>query len=498
MGEALVLTPVAPGDAPAGAATLRGVGGVAARAEPPLVVDMDGTLIRTDTLIESLFVLARHRLGALPGVLARLARGRAAFKAALAARAMPDIDTLPLREDLMAFLRAQAARGRRLVLATGADERVARGMAERLGIFELVMASDARVNLVGEAKRARLVQEFGERGYDYVGGGWRDVAVWRSARHAIVAGGGRRLRECALREAPGGEAFAGDGGRAQAWLRQLRWHHWIKNLLVFVPLAIARGQGRADALALAALAFAAFCAAASSVYLLNDLADLPADRRHPVKRLRPIACGLVPVGQALAAVPLLWLVTALLALPAGGACSATLGVYVASMIVYSMRLKGVKYVDALVLGGGYTLRLVAGAAAIGQGVPLWLCGWSLPTFFGLALLKRRADLAQPHASAPAQGRTFVQADVPLLGRVGRVACWTGAAALAAAPWLAAGSMPAAWAVWCACALLMAWISRMWNCAERGRITGDPVSFALRDPRSRAFGLATVLLLLLAR
>src|ERR1035438_8317267 len=184
---------------------------------PPLVVDLDGTLVKTDLVIESLFALLRKEPRCLFLLPVWLAHGKAWLKHEVARRVSPDVVTLPWRTELIEDLRRQRSEGRSLVLATGSDVRIARQAAEHLKLFDLVLASDGITNLCGEAKRRCLVNRFGEKAFDYAAGGGRaDRAVWKSARNAVLT-------------APEAQGAANR-------LKALRPQHWLKNLLVFVPL----------------------------------------------------------------------------------------------------------------------------------------------------------------------------------------------------------------------------------------------------------------------
>lgn len=464
--------------------------------DPPLVVDLDGTLLRTDSLVESLFVLAKRRPASLLALPCALRRGRAAFKRWVAVRARPELETLPFDEPMMDLLRAEKRRGRRLVLATGADQLLAQAIADRLDLFDEVLASDGRRNLAGQVKAERLVAAYGARGFDYAGNARRDRPVWARARRAILVGdaarsignveGARAVDRPFLADAPD------RAQRAGLWLRELRCHHWIKNVLVLLPLVLAHRVLEPAALAASLAAAFAFCLAASSIYVLNDLFDLPADRRHPRKRARPIASGRVPMSQALAAVPLLWIGAGAVAAALHPGATSLLGAYVAGMLAYSLRLRDMRWIDAAVLGGGYTLRVMLGALVIGQGVDPWLAAWCAPTFFGFALLKRRAELACATARDPqAHVRGYRPTDGRALESVGRAAGWVGIAVLASMSVVFANPLAVSAGRWAGCALIAAWTHRMWRLAVRGRIDDDPVVFTLHDRASHLFGAALV-------
>ena len=260
----------------------------------PLVVDLDGTLVATDLLIESLFVLAKRRPMRLLMVPFWLAQGKASLKRHLAQEAAPDVPTLPYRRDLIEYLEEAKRRGTPLVLATAADERIARAVAHHVGLFDAVFASNGTVNLKGAAKRDRLIAEFGAHGFDYLGSGRADRPVWASSRKAILIRREPWLRATRA-DAPEIErALEMPAPGPLVYLAALRPHHWLKNALVLLPLAAAHRLAELDLLAQALLAFLALSLCASSTYLLNDLIDLPSDRRHPHKKDRALASGRLP------------------------------------------------------------------------------------------------------------------------------------------------------------------------------------------------------------
>lgn len=464
----------------------------------PLVVDLDGTLLHTDSLVESLFDVARHQPLQLLKLPSWLAGGRANLKRQLAQRAAVDVSVLPLAEDLLAHLRESKRQGRHLVLATAADARIAQAVADELGLFDTVLASDGRVNLSGTAKRDRLVAEFGERGFDYVGNSRRDLPVWAAARRALLVRASSRLAARAAQVSSVERCFGDARPGWRDYLGAMRVQHWLKNLLLFVPLLAAHQLYQSPKLLATLVGLACFCLAASGVYLLNDLFDLPADRRHPHKKARALASGCVPLLHGLLLVPALWLAAGLLALTLTLPFLVVLGGYAALMLAYSMRLKDYAIVDALVLGVGYSLRIFAGSLAAGVAVSPWLLVCSTALFFGLALLKRYAELValRPGLGPHGHVRGYRVGDAALIAGIGTAADCIGVALLALYPVIAAPGAPPAM-VWLLSTLLLFWTGHMWLMAHRGRIHDDPVSFALRDPLSRAFGVATAAVLLLA-
>jgi 4-hydroxybenzoate polyprenyltransferase len=470
------------------------------QADPvPLVVDLDGTLLHTDTLVESLFDVARRQPLQLLQLPVWLAGGRANLKRQLALRASVDMSVLPRADDLLGHLRALQRQGRRLVLATGADAQIAQAVADELGLFDAVLASDGRVNLSGAAKRDRLVAEFGERGFDYAGNSARDLPVWAAARRALLVRPSRRLAAAAARVTEVERSFGDNQPGWRDYLGAMRVQHWLKNLLLLVPLLAVDQLYDPPKLLAALVGLVCFSLAASGVYLLNDLFDLPADRRHPHKKARALASGCVPLLHALLLVPALWLAAALLALTLTLPFLGALGGYAALMLAYSMRLKNYPIVDALALAVGYGLRIYAGALAVTVTLSPWLLVCSTALFFGLALLKRYAELVTLRPGLGPRGRVrgYGVGDAALIAGLGTAADCVAVVLLALYPMVAAPAARNA-TVWLLSALLLFWTGHMWLMAHRGRIHDDPVAFALRDRLSRAFGVAMAVLLLFPR
>ncbi len=465
----------------------------------PLCVDLDGTLLRSDSLVESALDVAARAPWSLPARLARLRHGRAALKRALAEGATLDPARLPYDPRVLALLAASADRPR--VLCTGADAAIARAIADHLGLFDAVIASDGDRNLTGEAKAAALVERFGERGFDYVGDGRADLAVWARARGAIVVGGGDALAREAGRRCTLLAHWPAAPGGLGAWLGALRPHQWLKNLLVFVPLLAAhRMLDPASAIA-GVGAFLAFCLCASGAYLLNDLLDLPADRAHPRKRERALASGRIAPAAALLAAPALAAAGLGLALAIGPGLAALVASYVGATLAYSLGLKRVAALDVVALALLYTLRVLAGAAAIGVPVSFWLLAFSMFIFTSLALLKRCTELVAMRGDGrvAAEGRGYHLDDLPLLRAVGASAGLV--AVLVLALYIDSPESRALYArpeaLWLLCPLLLGWVLRAWLLAHRGRMHDDPVVFALTDRGSLVVGAGCALALLAA-
>jgi len=466
----------------------------------PLVVDLDGTLILTDMLQET----AVRRFRAEPLSVLRwplwLARGAlAGFKQRMI-EGQPAIDpaALPYNRPLLDWLQAQKQAGRRVVLCTASDQRLAHAIADHLGIFDEVMASDGTTNLKAEAKAAALVARYGPRGFDYAGNHRADLPVWRDARRAIVVNAPAALERRALQRFDVAAVFPRERAGARTWTRALRLHHWVKNVLLFVPLLAAHHFADGPGWLNAWLAFLAFGLCASSVYLANDLLDLESDRRHPRKRHRPLAAGALTIPAALAAVPLLVVASYLIAWQINLEFVAALTVYFALTCCYSLGLKRLVLVDCLTLAILYTLRIIAGAVAASVPISFWALTFCGALFLSLALLKRYAELLVHKAEGreQAHGRGYQIGDAPVLRSLGVASGYTAAVVLAQylhsdnvrqlyrVPQLLALAVP----------IVVYWVSWLWLRATRGQMHDDPLVFAFKDRASLVAGLLFALVM----
>jgi 4-hydroxybenzoate polyprenyltransferase len=450
----------------------------------PLVVELEGTLVGSDLLIESLFALAKRRPLRLLMVPYWLAGGRACLKRRLAEEAAPDVRTLPYQRDLLDYLEAEKRRGVPLVLVTSADESVAKEVTRHLGLFDAVLASDGTMDMSGKRKVERLVAEFGAQGFDYAGSSRRDRPVWHAARAAILVGPGSGLSAEVARTTRVARVFERGSSRLYYYFRALRPYQWLKNILVFVPLMAAHRLGEADLLADALLALVAFSLCASSAYMLNDLMDLPSDRHHPRKRNRPLASGRVRPAYAVGMIPLL--------LASGIACAlllppsflAVLAAYYSLTLAYSFRLRDLVILDVLALAGLYTMRVMAGSAAVGIAPSAWLLAFCVFLFFSLAMVKRYAELVAMRAieGSHAHARGYLLEDSELLAALGGASGFL--AVLVLALYITSDTSHTLYGrqqfIWLVCVLLLYWISYMWLMAHRARMHDDPLVFALRD------------------
>ena len=477
---------------------------VADRTSLPLVVDLDGTLIKTDSLVESLVAsLLRKPLSIFSTALA-LMRGRWAMKSRLAELGLSRAETIPVREDLLAYLKAEKDAGREIHLASAADQSVANTIAERIGIFTSAEGSKDGVNLKGEHKLARLKARF-PGGFAYAGNGRSDLHVWKEASSVILVAASRTTRRAALQlGAPIEREFPGEDISLAEWLRAIRLHQWAKNLLLFVPLVLGHRVADAEALLSVTLGFIAMGLVASGTYLLNDLSDLEADRIHETKRNRPIASGIIGAGTALVTAAVLigaGLVGAVvLSVPFAG----LIALYIAMTTAYSLYFKKVPMFDVFVLGTLYTLRLFMGMVLVDAPPSPWLLVFALFFFFSLSMAKRHVEIIKAAHVLPAdeliKGRGYKPSDAPLTLVFGVAA--NLAAILILFLYIVNDAYPVdayrnpGW-LWLIGFFVFLWSSRIWLLSHRAELDDDPVAFAIKDPVSWLLGLLVLGLFALA-
>ena len=471
----------------------------------PLVVDLDGTLIRTDLLVESANqFLIQHPFQFFKPLL-WLLRGKAALKTELAQHVQLDVSALPYNLEVLDWLRAEKQAGRHLVLATASHRDLAEQVAQHLQLFDEVLATEGDLNLKSTAKAQALVARFGEGGYDYVGNDWPDLNVWAQAHTAHVVDAPAPVLAKVQAQGHVGHVF--DSKLPASWmamLKAMRLHQWMKNLLVFVPLMAAHQYADVSRDGFALMAFVVFSLTASSVYLLNDLVDVQDDRHHVRKRQRPFASGALSLVAGWVMWPVLLLVAVVLsALYLPVLFSVSLGVYFVLTVAYSLYLKQLAVVDVLTLAALYTLRIIAGAAAIEVAVSFWLLLFSMFIFLSLALIKRYSELKVARDAGKTgalRGRGYEPEDLELVSSLGGSAGFI--AVLVLALYIQDGQAAHLYAtpqlIWLACPVMLFWISRAWLIAHRGRMHDDPIVFALKDKVSWGVGVFMLAVLALAR
>ena len=488
-------------------------------ASEPLCVDLDGTLVKSDTLLDSVIALARQRPGLLLRIPMWIVQGKAVFKRNVSSVVALDVVHLPYNQPLLEFLRQQHAAGREIYLATGADHLLAQRVAAHLGIFTGFLASDGTLNLTGHNKLEAFQKRF-PAGFSYIGNARADLPLLTHSVHPMVANPSHAL-SAALRSAAvqPTRAFTDSGSPLKAWLGAIRLHQWAKNTLIFLPLLLAHVRAAGPAVA-TLLAFLSFGLVASATYIFNDLLDLEADRHHPRKRSRPFAAGdLSPITGAATILLFLALSLALaLLLPrvltalspqfiwnGQGRFLEWLVLYAISTTVYSLRLKRMVLVDVMVLACLYTIRILAGSAAAGVMVSPWLAAFSIFFFLSLAFVKRFSELesmslrSEPSGALAVKGRSYRVSDLEQLRSFGTASGYASVVifALYIGNEVAQNLYPHHSRLWLLVPVLLLWLSRLWLKASRGELEEDPVVYAITDRRSLQLGVVVAAIVLSA-
>ncbi len=455
----------------------------------PLCVDLDGTLIKSDSLLDGLCQFVRHHPLQVWQIPLWIAGGRAHFKREIAQRAPLDAARLPYNTALRSYLQAERRAGRTLYLATGADAALAERVAAHTGLFAGVLASDGVTNLTRASKLRSLKERFGA--FDYIGNSRADLPLLAGAGTAMVANPTLGVRlGLGMRSISAARVFRDRRPIARSVIKAIRVHQWAKNVLLFAPLVLSH-QLNARSLAAAVAAFFCFSFVASANYLVNDMLDLESDRHHPAKRMRPFAAGdlAVTTGFALAAVLVLAAAALLPLLPV--AFALWMALYIASTMAYSLYLKRVAIVDVLVLSGLYTLRLLAGGAATGTEISQWLAGFSSFLFLSLAMVKRFSELEnlRERGLSATHGRGYLVSDMGQIRSFGTASAY--AAVVVFMLYIGRPDVILLYRhptrLWLVVPLLIYWLNRVWLLASRGELDDDPVVFATRDRMSLAVG-----------
>lgn len=465
----------------------------------PLVVDLDGTYLLTDTLLESIIYVLFHKPSLLLGMFLSLIKGKVVLKSFLAERISIDVNSLPRRPEVVELVRTSKSAGKKIYLATAAHSVIADQLTSE---FTAVFSTNSERNLRGAEKNRLLVKEFGKAGFDYVGDAFPDNEVWKNSHTAYLVGKAAKHSSWAngavevVRLAPNRSSL-------KALIRELRPHQWVKNILIFFPLIAAGLITNFPALLTVLLAFVAFCSIASATYIINDLADLENDRNHISKKMRPIASGnLTILASLLASVSLIALAAGLVVVLNSIGFASTLLIYAVLTVLYSMKLKKIAIVDAVTLGILYTLRIVAGATVLGLPATFWLLTFSLLFFFSLALMKRFSELFEllsKKKSKAIKGRGYISSDLELVSTLG-VASGVGAI-LFLSLYLYSGPFAPLFShfviLWTIVPIILLWISRAWLIAHRGEMNEDPVLFAVKDKFTLVVGFVFVSIFLFA-
>lgn len=459
---------------------------------PVLCVDLDGTLIRGNLLWECVLALLKTHPLTLFLLPLWLLSGRAFVKRRLAVKTRLNPARLPYRQEVLDLLQRERAEGRRIALVTAADRELAESIADHLALFDEVHASDGQLNLKGHHKAAFLAENFSGPGFEYVGDSAADLEVWRQAQAAYVVGSRRRAEQAAALTTLKA-SILDEPVSLLTWVNALRGHHWAKNSLLFLPLALSHNLALKP-IARTFLGFALYGACASGLYILNDLLDLHSDREHPWKKERPFAAGHISIPQGLLASFLLLSVALGFGFFLDVKFGAALLGYAALTMWYSLHLKKIALLDVFVLSSFYSFRILAGALISGTPLSQWFLAFSLFFFLSLAMAKRYSELV--HATDLLQsgnsGRGYRCDDRELLLSLGVGSSFASVVILS----LYVHSQdvrvlyPSPEFLFLLCPIVLYWLSRNWLLAHRGELKEDPVTLAIRDRVSYGVAFAS--------
>lgn len=448
-----------------------------------LVVDLDGTLLRSDMLYESFWSAIGLEWRTLLLAVGSLSKGRAVLKRHLASASAVDVATLPYDAKVIAFIEDWRHAGGQTALVTASDHVLAQAIAAHLGLFDEVHGSEGKVNLKGVRKAEFLEERFGVRGFAYMGDAAADLPVWERAATAITVNASAALRRDAEKVCSTAQHLVTDAKSTKPYIKAVRPHQWLKNVLVFLPM-VAAHQLDGVTFLLSLLAFVSFSLVASSVYVLNDLLDLAADRAHPRKKNRPFAAGSIPIAHGT------WMAIGLLVLGGLLAISispeflvAMVGYYLLTT-AYSLNLKRRIVIDICVLSALYTARIIAGGIATGIPLSVWLLAFSVFFFLSLAAVKRQAELidSAERGNLKASGRGYHVDDLPIISMIaigaGYVSVLVMTLYVNSPDVVELYAHPEA--LWGVCAVLLYWITRTVMLAHRGHMHDDPVVYAAKD------------------
>lgn len=470
-----------------------------------LCIDLDGTLIRTDLTFECLLGALKGRLWLFFVLPFWWLKGRSYLKHRLVQVSQLDVTVLPYEAEVLDLIQKAREEGRHVALVTGSHESLAQRVADHVPMFDTVLATSERQNLIGSNKAALLERTFGFKQFEYVANGRVDLAVWQKSGAAVTVHAPRSVvRQVAGMGIPHRDIpHPGTGWRT--WLRAIRLQQWLKNLLLLVPIITAHEVLNVQALGAVLLAFVSFGACASSTYLINDLLDLEADRHHHNKKNRPFAAGHLDVRAGLAAIVVLLVLGVGLALLLPAGFQWALATYLLTTLMYSLWLKRLASLDVIVLAGLYTLRIIAGALATGISLSFWLLAFSMFIFLSLALVKRVAELVEVRKKEMAtgvtlgklRGREYSTDDVGVLQGLGAASGYL--AVLVLALYIHSPEVSELYRsselLWLIAPLMLLWVTRMWLVTARGYMDEDPIFFAAKDPETWATGAVVALILM---
>ena len=463
-----------------------------------IVVDLDGTLVNSDTLYESIALLASKNVFYLFLFPAWLLRGKAFFKNQVAKRIELTVENLPYNLELIEWLVKERAGGKKLALCSASNIKTVKDVSIHLGIFDFVFASDSLINLSKEKKRDFLVKKFGNKGFDYAGNSNDDIGVWESADKVIAVNTPYSLTKKIKKFSEIHKSFPPKKNSMHVWLKFIRFYQWPKNLLLFLPLIAANKEhlqfvqnlllNEVEFISTILYSFVSFAFISSSIYIVNDLLDLDHDRFDDFKRNRPFASGEIPISHGIYLSAFLFLFSFFFASKIGLIFILWLSLYAFVSLFYSFYLKKVLFLDCLTLTGLYNFRIFAGASAFSISLSTWFIWFSVFLFLSLAFLKRYTEISSYliRDQEQVRGRAYRDTDLKVVERFGFISSFFATLTLISFLWfnLEIELVNVQLFFWITMPILLTyWMVWMWFQARKGLVHSDPLIFAFRDKSS---------------
>ncbi len=446
-------------------------------------MDLDGTLIKTDSLYELFLLLFKTNPLYCLIAISWLMKSKAHFKAEITKRVQLSAESLPYNQDVIDYIKAQDPQ-REILLVTGSNKTIADSIAEYLGLFDEVIASDAHINLTGVNKRDHLAKRFADTGFEYIGNESTDIPVWEVAKKVSVVSQDNAFLKQVTSTFDDVEVFQLEKPSIKNYLKGMRLHQWVKNLLVFVPLFLDHRFNDGQAFMSVILTFFGLSILASFTYIINDLLDLESDRLNSYKRKRPFASGLISIKQAAIMMLVLFVIFVLIMTQLTPAVILVLMIYLAATLSYSFYFKRVAMLDVTMLAGLFSLRIISGIVAIGSAWSFWLLAFSMFFFLSLAFAKRfsEVDNIRKEGREKAVGRGYSVVDLPMLNISGVASGYISI--LVVALYIDSEKVRQMYThpeiLWLICPPLLFWIGRIWLITGRGEMHEDPIVFAIKD------------------
>lgn len=465
-----------------------------------LCVDLDGTLIATDSIVETIILAIKKKPIILLLLPFWLLNGKTYFKNKISAYALPDVEFLPYNEEVIELIKYEKAKGRKIALVSASVQKIANAVANHLQLFDEVYGSSLDDNLKGEKKRDYLVAKYGEYRYDYIADSVSDIPVWLSANQAYIINPKYYIEKKLKKKINYIPISTSRKNRLSNIFKEIRVYQWLKNLLLFIPLLLAHKIDEPEKWLSLIIAFFSFCFTASFVYLLNDLLDLESDRHHPRKCKRPIASGNLSIGFAILSSPLFLCASFLLSLLfLPFYFTLVLFIYLVLTSLYSLVLKRIYLIDIILLSSLYTIRLIAGAYAVDVPISYWLLAFSMFIFYSIAIVKRYTELIVmlEENKTYIKGRGYSIADMSLLRNIGTTSGFVSV--LVFILYVNSEEIRVLYKnpefLWPVAICILIWISRIWFIAHRGLMHDDPVVFMSKDKISYFIALIILLLII---